>query len=121
MIQYSLDFLTGEEMNKLFIFLLFILIFMAVTKPEKDDFNYYLKEKYFREMTDSFCGSMINGIKVLAIRTTAIYEDKILFSIVKTGLYKKELIFIGILGHWFCINHEDETHNTMNLLMKQGL
>jgi len=93
-------------MNKYFISFLLILIFLAVTNPDRDSFELYLERKYVQEKTDNLQDIVVEGFKTLTMKFTAVYENKVLFSIANTQFYNERAVFVGILGHWFCVGQE---------------
>lgn len=93
-------------MNKYFVSFFLILIFLAVTNPDKGSFELYLESKYIQEKTDNLQDIVVEGIKTLAMKFTVVYENKVLFSIAKTRFCNERAVFVGILGHWFCVGRE---------------
>ncbi len=89
-----------KKFATLLILLLLIAVLLAVTKPNKQDFELFISQEFNSKQNSSLLGSVISkGIGYNAKRTIQ-YKDKIFFSLVTTKIVNEERKFIGIIGQW---------------------
>lgn len=92
----------------LIIVLGFLLIVSAVTKPDENDFNKWVKDNYSEVKKSDNTSLLEKGATALnhyQLSKNLVYEDKLIFAVAKTSSFGKDMRFIGVFGTWFSLGN----------------
>ena len=78
------------------------LLFAAVTKPDKEHFQNWIKNKYNEERAENenILDKGVKEIGKIQASANVTYQDKLIFAIVKTKAFGEEVKYVGLLGSW---------------------
>ena len=86
-----------------------ILLFAAVTKPDKEHFEFWIKNKYNEEKAENE-NILEKGVKELGKFQASLnvtYKDRLIYATAETKTFGEEVKYVGLFGTWIKTSDEE--------------